>query len=242
MTVFNNDGASDNGADSYENYVKRFTKEDGTVDHEALLKKSFNQEIHIEKLESETDRFREDLKARTTLEEILDKIEKAKLPSSGDPLNPPNDPPNTPSNPIDLEAVVNAKLTDFEKKLAYQQNVDYVKNELTKAWGSDYVNKLRAKAKELGETEQFLENLAATKPKTFLSLVNPPSSRAPDYAPPKNEIRTPSGNSVSLNTYADFQKIKKEDPNLYWSPRIQDRLFEAAKAAKARGEDFYKKT
>ncbi len=240
MTMFNEDG-SDKSQTDFDTYKKRFAKEDGTVDLDGLLKKSYNQETHIEKLEDEGNRFRDDLKSRTTMEELLAEIKRSsKTPnSSDDTQHLPND---VDKNPPNVDEAVKSHLSSFKQELAYERNTEFVKTELTKAWGPDYVSKLRAKAKELGETEEFLSNLAATKPKTFLSLVNPATSKVADYSPPKNELRTPAGQSFGLNNYADFEKVRKEDPNLYWSPSVQNKLYEAAKAAKARGEDFYKKS
>src|SRR5690554_6886313 len=147
MTMFD-DTAPVDPTEQLETYKKRFVKEDGTVDVDGLLKKSFHQEDHIGKLEQEHKRFRDDLKGRTTMEELIAELKKAPKNFSEDPPNQPND-TKTSQEPIDLEAVIDTKMTDFEKRLTQKQNVDFVKSELTKAWGTNYTERLKAKAKEL---------------------------------------------------------------------------------------------
>jgi hypothetical protein len=87
-----------------------------------------------------------------------------------------------------------------------------------------------------------MKELAAKSPKAFLATmginaeVKPSSSSTPaprsDVNPNMINIRL----GQSPNTYAYYEQIRKSDPKLYWNPKTQKAMHDAAQAL---GSDFF---
>src|SRR5690606_939152 len=117
-----------------------------------------------------------DLKTRQTLEELLARTNSQSNVNAEPPVNSQNN--QNPPSEVDLEAKLNAKLSEWERKKTYEQNAALVRSELQKTWGSDYLSKLEAKARELGESLDDLAQMAQQKPKVFLKLVGVEGERS----------------------------------------------------------------
>lgn len=217
----------------------RFQKEDGSLDIEGLLKAKAHADRHIKNLESENTGMREDLKTRQTLEELLARTQSQSNVNTEPPVNSNE---QNPLSEVDLEAALNAKLSEWEKKKAREQNAAYVRNELAKTWGSDYLSKLEAKSRELGESLDELAELAQSKPKVFLRLVGASegAKQTFDPAPPSSSYRPNSNNNQNTKTYSWFKNLRQTDPSTYWSVATQKELHRIAEEYAARGEDFTK--
>jgi hypothetical protein len=231
---------SDNEVD-IESVKTRFLKEDGSIDVDGLLKAKAHADKHIKNLEIENTGMRDDLKTRQTLEELLAKTQsQPNLNVNAEP--PVNSNNQNPLSDTDLEAKLNAKLSEWEKKKAREQNAAYVRSELSKAWGSDYLSKLEAKSRELGESLDDLAEMAQNKPKVFLKLVGAEGERSVfNPAPPSSQFRSNAQNSQqNTKTYSWFQNLRRSDPSTYWSVATQKELHRIAEEYAARGEDFTK--
>lgn len=217
----------------------KYAKEDGTLDLDGLLKKAAHADKHIRTLESEAASRNSDEKVSRTLEEILAKIE-AKSNTSGEQRQESETPVTSRTEPLDLDKLVEAKLNAYETKKAYERNIQHVTDELSKTWGPDYVTKLKAKARELGESEQFLNDLAATRPQTFLKLVVDKQQGVFDtFNPaPQGQRISNTGTKTGPKTYADFEKIRKENPTLYRSRQVQDQLLKLTAEYASQGKSF----
>jgi hypothetical protein len=230
-----------------ETLKTKYQKEDGSLDLDGLLKKAAHAERHIKTLEREAQERSKESKVAQTLEEILAKIEAKTLNSGGEP-NHQTETPNSPretTNTMDLDKLLEQRLEEklqrYEAQKTYERNVQHVQNELMKEWGPDYLTKLKAKAQELGETEQFLNDLAATRPQTFLKLVKdkPQGSVFDGFTPPPGQrLSSTSSGASGPKTYSDFEKIRKENPTLYRSKAIQDQLLKLTAEYAAQGKSF----
>lgn len=214
----------------------RYAKEDGSFDAEALLKKAAHAERHIKTLEQEAATRSQDTKVSQTLEAILAKIE-AKSNAQGE-QHLESETPNAPSEKVDFDKIIEQKLSAYEAQKAQERNRQHVLSELQKLWGSDYLVKLNAKARELGETQEFLDQLAANRPQTFLNLVKDVKTPSTDTFVPPSSVRVPSSNKPGLNTYADFERLRKSDPATYRSKAVQDQLFKLTAEYHAQGKSF----
>lgn len=219
-----------------ETLKTRYAKEDGSFDAEALLKKAAHAERHIRNLEQEAATRSQDNKVSQTLEAILAKIE-AKSNAHSEQQSE-SETPDAPSERVDFDKLIERKLSAYEAQKAQERNRQHVLNELQKLWGSDYLVKLNAKARELGETQEFLDQLAANRPQTFLNLVKDVKTPAPDTFVPPSSVRVPAGTKPGLNTYADFERLRKSDPATYKSKAVQDQLFKLTAEYHAQGKSF----
>lgn len=198
-------------------------KEDGTIDVDSLLKAKAHADRHINRIETEQAGLREDLKVRTTLEDLVSRLQTPNNVNQEPPVNSPN----TPHSEIDVKKAIKEELSEFQRQAQYQQNIAYVQAELMKTWGSDYTSKLKAKARELGESEDDLGALAASKPKVFLALVGAGEKQIYNPAPPSSHRITSSGNhaqSHGIKGKAYYDKMRRENPSLYWEVSTQKAL------------------
>lgn len=209
-------------------------------DDEALAKGKYESDAFIEQLQGELSGIRQELDKRLTLEEVLSKINESKS----------NDSRSDPSGQIENQDHGKAALTQDEvlnlvrqtlsqeqQQAAAARNVDIVRNELSKAWGSSFPTKLKSVAGELGVSEQFLNDMAAKSPAAFLKLVNAePTQRQPFEAPVQSSVRMQSQSNAGIKNYAHYQKLKKEDPRRYWSVEVQGEIH---KAARELGDRFF---
>lgn len=144
-----------------------------------------------------------------------------------------------PTSPEEIERIVEERLTRAEKSRVQDANLAFVREELTKNWGQDYVSRLKEKASELGVGEEFLQGLAKDQPKAFLKLldaetpVSRQSSQNNLFVPPSGQHRqvqnnqsgfTPTGN----RTKAFYDQLKQKNPSEYWNPSIQNQMHQDA--------------
>lgn len=218
-----------------ETLRQQYVKEDGNVDIDGLLKAKAHSNIHIKNIEAETAMLRDDLKSRAPLEDLV-----ARLSNNSVNSERQVDIPNVPSSEVDVEARVDAKISALRNQMTAEQNVKYVQEELTKVWGPNFQEKLLVRARELGEDVDELALMAQSKPKRFLTLMTGgQTSNMSNFQTPRNEVRTQNSKQANgPRTYADFKKMRKENPSLYYSIPMQRELLKAATEAAARGENF----
>jgi hypothetical protein len=225
--LFNSDGSENDLSSDIEALKTRYTKADGSVDIDELLKAKAHADKHIKNVEAERAGLYEDLKGRTALEELVSKIKETPNNVNHEPQVNSNN--ATPLSEQDVEAKLDAKLSAYRKQLQYEQNVEHVKSELSKMWGPDYQAKLKAKARELGETEDDLGALAAAKPKVFLKLMSEGEKQIYNPAPPSSSNRMQSNvSNGNAKGKSYFDKLRKENPSHYWSIAVQKELHTAA--------------
>lgn len=231
--IFNSADADQVLASEVENLKARFTK-DGVLDVEGLLKAKAHADKHIKQVETERAGLYEDLKVRTKLEDLVSKIKET--PVNHEPQINSN---ATPLSEEDIERKLNEKLSIRDREYTYQQNVNKVVGELTKIYGNDWQNKVAARARELGETTEYLTELAKTRPQLLLKLVAGDERSVYNPAPPSNEFRTTS-QQPSGKTWSSFERMRKENPSAYWSIETQRELHKLADEYAAKGVDFRK--
>lgn len=211
-------------------------------------KRLVDKDEFIETLKRETNDTRKELNQRMTIEQFMETMKntgnQASANTSGDANNGSDNSNNAQSlKQEDVASLVRNLLEQEKKQSSKQDNVAYVARELTKAWGPKYSSKLKEKAQELGG-EEFLGSLAETNPKAFLKLLDvtgeAPRTQSPNTQnPPTNRMNSTamaSSNASSFKTYKDFDKLRRENPKLFYSPQVQS---ERLRLAKELGDKFY---
>lgn len=214
-------------------------------DNEALAKAIIEKDRFIDQLKSETAGLRQDLQEKSTIEELMTKLDSL---TQGNPPVPSNDgnPPvpnsNPPSNSLkheDIQNLVKQTLTQETQKALQERNIKTVEDKLKETWGPNYLSKLKAKQAELGETPEYLESLAGRNPKAFFKLLDiesVPSSNPNQHVPPANRMRTDAPKGMPKK-FSDFSKLRKANPSEYWSPRVQNEML---KLTQEYGDAFLK--
>jgi len=236
------DKTSDEDVDYVAKAKERFAKDDG-VDIEGLSKSWAHSQEHIERLEQEAARLREDNIKRLSYEDLLAKLKPTREESNIDPKDDTENSGNQNTQNVDLDAVLDAKLTarltQIQQSTIESDNRAFIRNKLTEVWGKDYVNKLRQKTQELGVTEEVMNEMAGKNPKLLLASLGAdvPVTRQPDVSAPRSSV-TFRGNTKTMSKYDEYQSVKKTDPRKYESPAFQ---MEMLRVADEMGDKFYLK-
>lgn len=201
-------------------------------DNQAFARSRVEADAHIARLEDEQKRLREDLATRIQYEDFLTqlKLTPPSTPGNTTPVTPATDVSGT-MTPEALERLVEQKLQQREQVRSAEQNLNLVDAKLRESYGPNYAQLLKNKAQELEMSEQFIKNLAATNPKALFRLLGVGEKPSKDnffQAPLKSEFN-PAGNIGGKRGKSHYDEIYKTNPVLYWTPKIQNEMFEACK-------------
>lgn len=200
------------------------------ADPDAVAKKIVHADKHISNLETEMAELRAELQAKLSLEQMLDKLQKA--PASTEQVPDTNrQEPGSPTNQIDLAAEVQKLLKAEKDKDKRESNLTNVCKELKDRFGADYNAKLVAIAEALDVTTKFLTDMATTTPQGFLKLIDSvakPDNNKPLNAPaPQFDLgRINQNQSTKGKSYYD--NIRKTDLNAYFSRKVQTEMHDEA--------------
>lgn len=208
---------------------------------EDLAKGKFESDQYIERLLREQEELRTDLNTRLTLEELLAKREAEQA------SNPPGTPPEGERTPIDdvnhgasnldpneIANLVKQSLTQEQQQNARASNMAQAAEALKERWGPNYVETLRQRGRELGMTEDALDNLASESPRAFTSLVLGERKKVQDGSAPVSSVSvtTTNASTVPGRDMKYFKELRKTDPRTYWSSRVQNEMHTLAQAGK----------
>lgn len=230
---------SDQDTDASLEAIKtKFTKEDGTIDTDALLKKALNADLHIPKIESENANLRKKVDESLTYQDLLNKINAQRESASSGSNQDPNerDDPRKEITEKDLEAMADKVFSKRQQEAAQAANVQYVAQELTKVWGKDFPDRLRQKGNQLGISEARIRAMAMDEPKVLLALALPAAKEVDNtYVPPQTTTRT-SHTTNNTRNWAYYKAMMKNDPKRYNSQAVVNEMHEMAHKL---GADFY---
>ena len=219
-----------------ESYVTKLAeaKGDNWKDPEVLAKGKLEADSHIEQLERQLSEMKEDLGKQDYAKQLLDELQsKAADPTTANTAMPNNNTggtvqENTNSNvsEADLKGLVERTLSERDKEATIKQNLSLVDQELESSFGTEALNRVKEKSKELGISMQRLQEVAAESPNAFFSLIGEPKK---DFKPMvQGSVRTDSVNmqSSSESDWKYYQNLRRENRNLYYSPKIQQQILQ----------------
>lgn len=209
-------------------------KKYATVDE--LAKAYTNADMFISQLKTETEGLRGELNQRMAAEELFQKIVQAKQEPSPPVAAPKEDHPvgDTDQQP-DLAQVVREQLLAVESERTAKQNADAVTARMLQEFGDEAkANQvIVAKARELGVSIEFLQDVAIKSPAAFyqtIGLTATPTSVPSVSRGDVNTAALPRNNSNGASTFGTkeyFDAIRRENPSKYWTPAIQNQIFKA---------------
>lgn len=209
-------------------YAKeRFKNDAGEIDLEKLARGKLEGDLHAKRLEKENEELRGEVKTRIGLEEFLTKINSS--PALSTPNSQSNQPPANEQAPIDVERLVEETFSKAEASRTKAANRAVVNDVLTKAWGSDATKNLGEVAVQLGMSKEELTALAERSPQAFFRITGVstnPSTPAVGSVPQSTLRFGTEQNNERNHSY--YQKLKKTDPNLYFSTKVQVQMHEDA--------------
>lgn len=212
-------------------------------DEEALARGKYESDKFVEKLQGELSGLRQELNSRLTMEELLSKLGKQNastpIPTSVEPERLPVQGQGTPNiTPEQIAALVKNTMQEENTKTSQSQNLDYASQELKKFYGDGWQDKLLATGTTLGLSKDYIDNLAKTAPKALMAIVNaqrPTSVSNDQFGAPRSTVAfAPSSQSTMDQGWQNYEKLKKDNPKLYWSPRVQTQLHKDVMSGKVK--------
>lgn len=225
-------------AEQQESYLAKLVaaKGDNWKDPEVLAKGKLEADGYIKNLEEQLAAMREDLGkqdyAKNLLEELQNKATSHTNVKSVVANNNNNGGTNTEGNTQPqvsediLKSLVEQTLTARDKEAVVKQNLSIVDQELEKSYGTEAPAFVKKKAEELGLSLQRMQELAAESPSAFFSLIGEPKKSFQPIV--QGSVRTEGVNlqASSDRNWAYYQKLRRENKNLYYTPKVQQQLME----------------
>lgn len=188
------------------------------VDTEALAKSKVEADAHITKLEAENKSFRNQISQMdNNYETILAKLDQRnQLAVSDTDLDATND-----IEEVDLDEVIEAKLTAREEKHLHKANAKDSWTALDQVYGdrAKAVEAINILLKEKPYMKSVIENLGKTNPKALVQEVTnfqEPSKDGNDAIEPSGEMPSITvNNDESAITWKEVNKIRRTDLKQY---------------------------
>lgn len=224
------------GGTTPENFVDKFVGEGKKFKSVEELAKAYEHaNNHIPELQKDLQSTREFIADK--LEELAKKREATppgQTEGSGTPTPAPVSPPNDAGEDLDTRIAKIMEKTRVQER--YQANASLVQEVLVEQLGSvEAAQKLVIeKAMELGVDGAYMKQTASTSPKAFFNLlgINPDEKPVSSSTPaPSSDVdvrRMESTNPVKAGTYAYYNQLRKSDPKLYWSQKVQTAMHKDA--------------
>lgn len=220
--------------DTSDHYAELVGEGKKYKDNAALAKAILAKDAFIEQLKSETAGLRTDLSTRIKLEEFLDKMNSTQRPTQQAADNHAENSQEKPA--VTTLEDVKKVIAQERAEAARQANLLAVAETLQKNFGPNFASRLREATSQLGMSEAAMQELAASNPQAFYKLVGVGEKTKETFeAPPRGTSRPPQEGSGRRNR-AYYQKLQRENPVEYWSPRIQNEEFQEAQR---QGDAFY---
>lgn len=218
-----------------ESFVQKLVEAKGEnwKDPEVLAKGKLEADSYIKTLEDQLAQMREDMKKQDYQAQILEQLQNKATESTAVNNGVPNNngdinPQNTTAG-IDeetLKSLVEQTLSQREKDNTVQQNLSQVDKELESSFGTEAAATVQKKAQELGMSMDRLRDIAAESPSAFFTLIGQPQKTFSPMV--QGSVRTEGVNmqASAERDWSYYQKLRRENRNLYYSPKVQQQMFQ----------------
>lgn len=192
---------------------------DATLEHR---NKSYDE------LRTDWMKLREEYNAGPKLKEYLDQLVTQKSQNESQqtlviPVQPVQE-------SIDIEKLLEQKLTAREQQKREEDNYKLVESKLTEHYGPQFASVLKQQVDQLGLDKDFVNDLARKHPAVLFRTLGIEGQRTGEgfQSPPTSSQRRDPFASTTKRTNAYYQKLRKEKPVEYRSPKIQDQMLKDA--------------
>jgi hypothetical protein len=212
-----------------QTYIDYVVTKYGTENPDPELAKAiFHKDQHIEQIHREQAGLRQELNSRMKMEEFLDRMNTFQQNDDSNDTPPADREHVQGQQPLSTEDVQRI-IEQRDAVNRRNRNLLDVTETLKDKLGPNYPEKVRQTIRQLGMDEQQANTIAADNPKAFYRLLGiDQSSRETFQSPPRTALNSegfrPSGSPQRDWNY--YENIRKTKPNEYWSPRIQNEIFQ----------------
>jgi len=219
-----------------ESYLQKLVEAKGEnwKDPEVLDKGKLEADGYIKTLEEQLAQMREDLKKQEYQAQVIEQLQNKAADSTAAKNGVPNDngsaeAQNTTGNlsEEDLKSLVEKTLAQREKETSVKQNLSQVDKALDDMFGTEALSVVQKKAQELGMSIERMQDIAAESPNAFFALIGE-KPKQPMNPMIQGSVRTEGVNmqASAERDWSYYQKLRRENKNLYYTPKIQQQLME----------------
>lgn len=205
-------------------------------DNEALARGKWESDLYVKHLEKRLDEAREDYmnlreeyNAGPKLRELIDQLSTTQPPQSRITQS------NEENKPVEfdlsqVESLVAKKVQEIESSKKQSENFRTVQNKLKERFGDNYSAVLKQQVESLGLTPEFADSLAKQHPAVFMKTfgLEDQPKRESFQAPPRSVQSDNFTPSTNKRTWSYYQKMRKEQPDLYRDQKTQVQMHKDA--------------
>jgi len=240
--VFSDASDSKTEIDQTKNYYEELVGENKKFkSNEDLARGKAESDNYISHLTNQLDVLKEELTKRKTVEEIADQLRdraKTTAQSNQEPTGDDEDEPKGQNSLKleDIERLLEKKIKEQESFSQASRNLNEVNTKLSEKFGDSASRVIREKANSLGVTVEYLESQAKANPKVFYRLIElDKSSNTSSFAPPQTQRNASiEAGFEGERTEKYYQKLLKENPNLYFDAKTSIQMHKDAQRLGAR--------
>ncbi len=212
-------------------------------DEAGVAKAIVEKDTFIARLQRENAEFRAKQVNEGNVAEIVDRLLASRNTNTPNPelgTPPGSQQSETPQTPSGISiADVEKLLAQKDQQNAAKTNAIQVRQKLEELYGQNWVAEVKKKAKEIGESLDYMEVLSQTKPAVMLKLFTP-ATDAPRPTLFNSSVNTTAAtlgvNPATDRTMKFYQAVKAKNEKEYWTPKVQNQLH---KDALRLGEKFF---
>lgn len=207
--------------DMYKDIAKSKLMADQYIDH---------MKARQDELRQDYTSLREQYNAGPKLQELIDQYSATRQNNNQGNLPPADDVKPVSFDPKDIESLLEQKLTAREQLRKEEANFKLVESKLTEHFGNNYQGALKQQVDNLGLDKDFVNELARKHPQVLFRTLglDAPKQDNSFQAPLQSTQRRDPFAPTAKRTNAFYQKMRKDQPELYRSPKIQDQMFKDA--------------
>lgn len=188
---------------------------------EDLAKAYNNADQFIETLKEDNRKLREQVTQAKTIDEVLERMSKQNVAPVDD------SPPVQGFSSEDVQQLVEKTLLGREVAKTKTDNLLLADKLMKDKFGEKAEEMFKQRAAN-PEKARILMELAATDPAEFVSLFNgviPPANNMDSGSVNTTSVASSSGNRAAIEGTKEWAaKVRKENPNQYWSQEFQHKL------------------
>ena len=133
--------------------------------------------------------------------------------------------------PEDIDSLVERKLSEHQRTLKQQENMNSIKAQLKDKFGDNSQTILKQRMDTLGLSQEFADDLAKNYPSAFIrtfGLDEQPSPNSNFQVPPRSVKQASFAPHTPTRNYAYYQELKKTNPKLYLDPKLSVQMYNDA--------------
>ena len=211
-------------------------------DNEQLARGKYEADLYVKHLETRLDeikgdytKLRDEYNAGPKLQELLDQMAAQQSNTNREQTQISNvDNQRKPAiDQNEVKSLISSEFQQLKQAEREEKNFSFVQDKIKEQFGENYKTVLKERMESLGLTSEYLDENAKKYPKALLKTLGVGEQEVRDtFQPPlKSTLRNDNFSpNTEKRTWAYYQKMKKEKPDLYRSSKTQTQMFHDAQA------------